>query len=268
MTGHSFDDAVALQHTAPGRMRAKTSPDWANMVGPFGGLTAALMLRAVEEQPDRIGEPLSLTVNFAAPITDGDLDITATAVRTNRTNQHWLVELSQDGVVTTTATTVFGIRRDSWSETEASPWQVPAPEEIAPTGLHPTIAWARNFEMRFVEGAVPGADAEPSPSSVSTLWVRDVHGRGLDFASLTAVSDVFYPRVYLRRGAVSPAGTISLTTYFHADSGDLAALGGDFVLARAHASRFSRGYFDQSAQLWSRAGELLVSTHQMVYFKT
>ncbi|WP_413783593.1 acyl-CoA thioesterase domain-containing protein, partial [Mycolicibacterium chubuense] len=63
MTGHSFDDAVALQHTAPGRMRAKTSPDWANMVGPFGGLTAALMLRAVEEQPDRIGEPLSLTVN-------------------------------------------------------------------------------------------------------------------------------------------------------------------------------------------------------------
>lgn len=268
MTGHSFDDAVALDHTAPGRMRAETTEDWANMVGPFGGLTAAIMLRAVEEQPDRIGEPLSLTVNFAAPIADGDIDIAATAVRTNRTNQHWMVELSQDGVVKTTATTVFGIRRDTWSQTEAPPWQVPAPEEIAPGGLHPTVVWARNFDMRFVEGAIPGPDAEPSPSSVTTLWVRDRHGRALDFASLTAVSDVFYPRVYLRRGAVSPAGTISLTTYFHGDGGDLAEIGGDFVLARAHANRFSRGYFDQSAQLWSRDGELLVTTHQMVYFKT
>lgn len=98
--------------------------------------------------------------------------------------------------------------------------------------------------------------------------MRDRHARHLDFAALTAVSDIFYPRVFLRRGAVSPAGTISLTTYFHADGSDLAAIGDDFVLARAHANRFSRGYFDQSAQLWSRAGELLVTTHQMVYFKT
>lgn len=268
MTGHSFDEAVALQHVAPGRLRGKTSPDWANMVGPFGGMTAAVMLHAVEEQPERIGEPVSLTVNFAAPIADGDFDIAVTAVRTNRTNQHWLVELSQNGVVTTTATTVFGLRRETWSETEAPPWQVPAPEGITPTGLHPTVVWARNFEMRFVDGAVPGAVADPSPSSVTTLWVRDRHARHLDFAALTAVSDIFYPRVFLRRGAVSPAGTISLTTYFHADGSDLAAIGDDFVLARAHANRFSRGYFDQSAQLWSRAGELLVTTHQMVYFKT
>ena len=121
MTGHSFDEAVALQHVAPGRLRGKTSPDWANMVGPFGGMTAAVMLHAVEEQPERIGEPVSLTVNFAAPIADGDFDIAVTAVRTNRTNQHWLVELSQNGVITTTATTVFGLRRETWSETEAPP---------------------------------------------------------------------------------------------------------------------------------------------------
>ena len=268
MGGHPFDDAIELHATQPGRMRGKTSPDWANMVGPFGGLTAAVLLRAIEEQPDRIGEPVSLTVNFAAPVADGDFDVATTAVRTNRTNQHWYAELSQGGDVKTTATAVFGTRRDTWSDTEAPPLDVPGPDEIAPGGLHPIVVWARNYEMRYVDGAIPGPETAPAPSSVTTMWVRDQHSRGLDFASLTALSDVFYPRVFLRRGAVSPAGTISLTTYFHADERELAAVAGDYVLARAHANRFSRGYFDQSAQLWSRSGELLVTTHQVVYFRT
>ena len=78
----------------------------------------------------------------------------------------------------------------------------------------------------------------------------------------------FDPRVYLRRGAPSPAGTISLTTYFHADEAELSYVGDDFVLCRAQANRFSNGFFDQSAEIWSRDGRLLVTTHQLVYFKT
>lgn len=268
MAEHPFDEAVLLERLAAGRLRGKTSADWANMVGPFGGLTAAALVRAVESQPDRIEEPVALTVNFVAPVVDGAFDIATTAIRTNRTTQHWLIELSQDGTVTTNATAVFGLRRDTWSHTERRALSVPEPEEITPTGLPDAIVWARNYDMRFVEGDVPAQDAQPHPSSTTTLWARDRLGRQLDFASLTALSDIFYPRVFLRRGGMSPAGTISLTTYFHADGAELAAVGGDFVLCRAHANRFSRGYFDQSGEIWSRAGELLVSTHQLVYFKT
>ena len=39
-------------------------------------------------------------------------------------------------------------------------------------------------------------------------------------------------------------------------------------LATAHANRFTRGYFDQSAQVWSRDGVLPATTHQIVYFKS
>jgi acyl-CoA thioesterase len=66
---------------------------------------------------------------------------------------------------------------------------------------------------------------------------------------------------------MSPAGTISLTTYFHADGSELADVAGDYVLGSATANRFSQGYFDQSAQLWSRHGRLLATSHQLVYFK-
>ena len=84
---HPFDNAIHLDTIDGNVRRGRTHPEWANQVGPFGGITAAVMLHAIETQPDRIGEPLALTVNFTAPIADGDFDISLRAARTNRANQ-------------------------------------------------------------------------------------------------------------------------------------------------------------------------------------
>ena len=264
---HPFDSGVALEAAGPGRMRGRTLPEWANMVGPFGGITAATLVHAIASQPDCHGQPIALTVNFLAPIADGFFDITLRAVRTNRTNQHWIVELTQDGESKTTATAVFGVRRETWSDTEAVAPTVPAPKDFADVGFPPPIVWTKNYEMIFAEGALPGPDSEANPSSTTTLWMRDHPPRRLDFPALTALCDLFYPRVYLRQGQVIPAGTISLTIYFHADQRQLDAQGDDYVLGTAHANRFTRGYFDQTAEVWGRDGVLLATTQQIVYFK-
>jgi acyl-CoA thioesterase len=264
---HVFDRAIQLDTIDGDVRRGRTHAEWANMVGPFGGITTAALLHAVATHPDRIGEPLALTINFAAPIADGDFDISLRAARTNRTNQHWILELSQDGDAKTTATALFGLRRDTWADTEAGPPSAPPPEQLAANGPSDFVPWVRRYDMRFTEGLFPGEDAEPSPSSTSTLWVRDSAGRRVDYPALAAMCDIFYPRTFLRLGAFIPSGTISLTTYFHADQQQLDALGDDYVLGTAHANRFSRGYFDQSAQLWTRHGTLLATTHQIVYFK-
>src|ERR1700743_1436886 len=84
---HPFDNAIHLDTIDGNVRRGRTHPEWANQIGPFGGITAAVMLRAIETQPDRIGEPLALTVNFTAPIADGDFDISLRAARPNRANQ-------------------------------------------------------------------------------------------------------------------------------------------------------------------------------------
>ncbi|GAA3446545.1 acyl-CoA thioesterase [Planomonospora venezuelensis] len=264
---HPFDAAVALTPAADGRTRSRTRPEYANMVGPFGGVTAATLVQAVQQHPDRLGDPLSITVNYAAPVADGDFDIAARVVRSNRTNQHWTLELTQDGAVTTTATAVFGIHRDTWADTEIAMPSAPPPDAVPVQGFPDFVAWARNYEMRFVRGAVPDQDAGEHPDSTTTLWVRDNPARPLDFPALTSLCDVFYPRVFLRRGQYMPAGTVSLTVYFHADAGELAAQGEDYVLGTARTHRFSRGYFDQTAHMWGRDGTLLASTHQLVYFK-
>lgn len=263
---HPFDRALDLEVVDADVVRGRTHPEWANMVGPFGGITAAVLLRAIESHPDRLGEPVALTVNFAAPIVDGEFEISRRAPRTNRTNQHWIAELSQDGAVKTTATAVFGIRRDTWSDTQAISPQAPLPEQIARSDYANLPTWVRLYDMRFAEGSFSGGNVEIGPSSTTTLWVRDAAERPVDFAALAAVSDVFFPRVFLRRGIV-PSGTISLTTYFHVDQPHLDALGADYILGTAHANRVDRGFFDQSAQLWSRDGALVATTYQIVYFK-
>jgi len=268
MASHPFDQALRLTRRPDDSWAGATHPAYANMVGPFGGITAALMLQAALDDPARLGDPLALTVNFAGPIADGALRIDARPVRTNRSTQHWSISLSQGDAVATTASAVFAVRRETWSATEAAMPPAPAFEALP---RHPDAgiaAWTRRYEMRFARGPMRiEADAPAASDSVSELWLRDDPPRPLDFASLAALCDVFFPRLMVRRPGRVPAGTVSLSTYFHTDAAGLATLGSQPVFGRAQASHFGLGYHDQSAQLWSATGRLLATSHQIVYFK-
>ena len=68
---HDFDSAIALASSGPDRFTGSTHPAYANMVGPYGGITCATLLQAVLLHPQRLGTPVALTVNYAGPIADG-----------------------------------------------------------------------------------------------------------------------------------------------------------------------------------------------------
>src|ERR1700749_2496519 len=153
---HAFDHAVALEVVDDDVVRGTTRPEGANMVGPFGGVTAATLLRAIQVHPDCLGEPVELTVNFAAPIADGDFEISRRAPRTNRTHQPWIVKCIQDGAGKTTAAAIFGIRRYTWSDTQAEPPAAPAPEQISRGSRDNLPVWTELYDMRFAEGSFSG----------------------------------------------------------------------------------------------------------------
>jgi acyl-CoA thioesterase len=265
---HPFDDALVLTADAPGRYRGRTSPAYANMVGPFGGVTAATLLQAVLSHPDRLGDPVALSANYAGPVADGEFEVTATAARTNRSTQHWTMQLTQDGAVATTATAVLAVRRDGWADTELARPDVPDPDSLPSMPDALPLAWLHRYDMRFVSGPIPDPEPPaPAEDSTTTLWVRDRPARPLDFASLAAMCDVFYPRSFRRLGTWMPAGTVTYTVYFHAVPADLEGVGEGSLLAQARGQRFGSGYFDQTAALWGTDGLLLATSHQLVYFK-
>jgi len=272
MTAHVFDQAIELTASGDGQFTGATSPAYANMIGPFGGITAATALNGVMQHPALLGEPLSLTVNFCAAVADGVFELSAQPVRTNRSTQHWVMSLTQadasgERQTVVTASAVTAARRDTWSVDDEPMPEVPAPQGVSPYTVPSPVEWIRRYEMRPIEGAIPTEWDGSGSGSLSRLWLRDAPSRPLDMCGLAAQADVFFPRVWLRRATRVPAGTVSMTVYFHAGMAQLAECGHGWTLGQARAQAFRNGFFDQTALLWSESGHLLCSTHQVVYFK-
>lgn len=268
---HSFDQAIALEPVGDHRWRGATHPAWQNMVGPFGGISAATALQAVLRSPDLLGTPLALTVNYASAIASGAFEIEAIPVRTNRSTQHWTISLTQadaqgQAQVALTATAVTAIRRSTWQGQDVNLPSLRPPSEVERRRV-PTHAWTERYEMRIAQGALPTTWDGTDHGSRTQMWVRDDPPRPVDFVALASLADVFFPRVYLARALAVPAGTVSITSYFHANDADLARVGDGYLLAEAWGQAYRHGFFDQAARLWSADGQLLVSSQQVVYFK-
>src|SRR3981081_3650154 len=162
---HLFDDATRVA-VGDSRWTGHTSDDYWAFVGPFGGVTAATMLRAIIEHPQRSGDPLSLTVNFCAPIEQGAFDLDVRLIKANRSTQHWSVELTRGGTdVATFATAVFAARRPSWSH---QPTSLPHATPFEQTRRYPRNAavWVGQYDLRFVDSE-PKLDGAPHAEPAS-----------------------------------------------------------------------------------------------------
>ncbi len=262
---HPFDRAIALNPEGPNLFFGRTSDDYWNAISPYGGVTAATVLQAVLRHPDRIGDPIAMTVNFAAAIQAGELMVRALPVRTGRSTQHWQIEImqAQDKQPLVTATAVFAIRRNTWRDTEAAMPQVNGPQEFQRFMMARSLPFLERYDLRYVDSG-PYAATE---TSVTQCWIGDVPPRKLDFPAIAAFCDSFIPRLFVRKGAASPISTVSMSINFHIDTPSLSVRPGTFAFGQARANGFNNGFYDQEGKLWSEDGQLLATTHQMVWFK-
>lgn len=266
---HPLDAATVFSREADGRLTGRTSPAYWNMVGPFGGITAAQLLKAAMDHPARIGEPVAQTVNFSAPIAEGAFTITVKEVRSGRSVQHFYAELVQCETIAANATMVFARRSETWRHHAASMPAAPPADAVPVLAKKPPLAWLNAYEFRYVTGLpIMKSEAHGTPQSASSLlWVADQPPRPLDHIALASLCDIFIVRVFQVRGLRTPAGTVSMTSYFHANAEELAEQGTRPILARADSIRFGDQFHDQQAELWSDAGKLLATTTQIVWFR-
>ncbi|NGX97268.1 MAG: thioesterase family protein [Candidatus Afipia apatlaquensis] len=267
-TAHPFDRATQVA-AVEGRWRGTASEDYFAFVGPFGGVTAATMLRVIMAQPECAGDPLTVTVNLCAPVARGTFDLAVRPMKATRSTRHWMVELSQDGEVAAFMTAVFAVRRPSWSHQPATMPSAPLFDSIEPLPDSGVTPWVKQYQFRFVEGtpSYGNAPRETLGSAYSRMWLSDAPSRRIDALSLLSMCDTFFARIFHVRGEIVPIGTVTMTTMFHADAADLAEERTTMVLGAADARRFHKGFSDQTGELWSPGGRLLATTSQTVYFK-
>lgn len=267
---HDFDRALEFEPAGAPAMRGRTVPEYSNFTGQFGGITAATLLKAVLEQSDAAGVPVSQTVNYCAAIRAGSFDLSVTAIRKGRTLQHWRAEMVQNEVVVASALVALGARTSSWSHAPVSAPAAPARNHVPPLDTSGWTGWARQYEFCMIEGSTAHLRGQPpltDPQSArSLLWLRHKVPRALDFPAIACMSDAFFVRLIQVRNIFPPMATVSLTTQFHCDATMLAAQGDRAILCDVNASVFFNNYHDQSAALWSDDGRLMASSHQTVWF--
>jgi acyl-CoA thioesterase len=266
---HALDAATRLTRLSDDRLRGKTCAAYWNFGGPFGGVTAGLLMRAVLEAPGRQGDPVAITVNFTARIAEGAFDVVPRLVRAGRSTQHWYVELAQGDVVAANASVVLAVRSETWAHRSARCPAVPPAQALAPLPTMNRNAFVQQFDFRFV-GGPPQFEAAfdgQSKTARSEVWLNNAVPRPWDFVGLATACDLFFGRIYFVQGTVFPIATVSLTAYFHVATVGLAALGDGPLLGVADAQIFEAGFFDQTAQLWSADGRLVATTTQIVNYR-
>lgn len=267
----AFDEALTLTPDDSNTVfTAHTAPAYQNMIGPWGGITAAALIKALSQRNDTIGQPLSLSLHYLNALAEGEYTISTEMISSTRTTQHFSVRVEQNGKPMLQALSLWGTLREAPREAKHTQPTLPAPETIEPDDLF--MPWSKNYEFRFAKGGIrqtlnPPADQQPDESTESIMWVRNQPPRPIDYELIASIADSFAPRAMLRYRQYVPVGTVSLTVYFHASTQMLTSIGDDYIIAEAQTVNFGEGWFDHHGKIWSRDGLVLATTTQLAYFK-
>jgi acyl-CoA thioesterase len=264
---HPFDASLELEAAGSpgagqGLFHARTSERYRNAIGPFGGWTAALMLKSVLAMPEVRGAPLSLDAIFMGPIADGALEVRVSLLRQNRSVGFWRSEIWQRGRMCAHAQIALSAPRDGPRLHDARFPSVPRPETV-PVYVNPRtpVAWIGQYVFKPVSGMLFSC----AETMNAQLWLRDAEPRALDAVSLTAICDTPFPPPWIRLAEQVPVSTVSFSVYFRGSEADLAQAGTGFVLIESRAASMESGYVDQFTTIWSAAGRLLAQTQQMLW---
>lgn len=259
-----FDASLNLTPEDSRRWAGKVDKRYWNAIGPWGGWTVALLLKAVLAEADHAGTPVALTANLMGGLSEDPILLATRPARQGRSMEFWTSELIQGGTAAAMAMITLGQRRETQSSQEIAFPLAPAPETLPKPTPRPGMTFGAMFESRPVTTQQP---LQPNASTETLVWIRDAQAKPLDYPLLAALADVFVPRLFFRTTERRPVSTVSMSVYFHATPGELEEVGDDFILAHCTARRFEAGFFDQAGALWSRSGKLLATTEQLCWFK-
>jgi hypothetical protein len=241
--------------------RSPTERGYGTFIGAFGGWTCAA--------GDALA-PLAATINFIGPVRDGFIAVEPVITASTKSTTHvsllaWQ-ETAADVRASAPAATmslVFAKRREG-DRIDV----VPMPEAAPPDSLqrarfsNDKVSWPAQYDQRMVLGT----PFQANPGMRTLTWTRNADLAALTFARLAAMADASLPRIFFHYPAVSPISTVTMTVQFHCDVAELAAVGNDFVLIEASAQAARHGHFDQHVRIFSKAGQLLATSTQLVWF--
>lgn len=253
---------LASARAASGAAALDVPADWLQGRTVFGGLQAAVALRAMRTLvPDA---PLrTLQGTFVAPAPPGTLHARAQVLRTGKSATHVEARLVDGDATLALLVGVFGAPRAS--ALALAPRQPPAPAG-APVafpyvaGLTP--AFTQHFDVRWLRG-LPPYTGDTQTDHVLEVGLRD-EGPASE-GHVLAMADFIPPLALSHLKAPAPGSTLTWMLELLAERFDALPLQRWRIDATLAAAR--HGYTSQSVMVWGPGGEpLAMSRQSMVVF--
>jgi acyl-CoA thioesterase len=247
-----------------GGWTASAPDDWMQGRSVFGGLQAALALRAMRgvvpaELPLRV-----LQTTFVAPVA-GAVQIEARVLRAGKGTTHAEARLVDGGQTTTLVVGVFGRGRPSKAELAPRLSHTPGAQEGFTFPFVPglSVAFAQHYQMRLLSGALPFSGATAPPE-----WVIEVSSddRGpTSECHVVGIADAIPPLAFAMLTQPAPGSSVTWTLEMLVDRFDDLPLAGWRVQAAVRAGH--NGYTSQSTTIFAPGGPAIALSHQsMVVF--
>jgi len=249
----------SLTQDSNGGYSAIITESWMQGRTTYGGLSAALCLKAIELEFQDLAPLRSAQINFIGP-TGGKISIKTKVLRQGRSVSYISAEIFGDKGLATHAVFCFGSHRkshlnESFTKTPEVA-DVNESKAFFNNGLRP--AFVDNYDVLLAQGGQP---ISGSTEYEHYIWARHKDTQANDLVALIGVADMPPPAVLPMFKEFAPIS--SMTWMMNFLSEDIQTKDGWWLL-RTAAEHARDGYSSQDMQIWNTDGELVVSGHQNV----
>jgi len=242
---------------------AAISEDWLQGRSAFGGIQAALAVRAMRELVPADVPLRSLQVAFIAPVSAGTVRMTAGILRRGKSVMQIEARLMDGDTTACLAIGVFGAARASmlriWpAQPDVEAMAKPHVLRYAP-GLLPQFT--QHFDARWLQGDIPFTGSTKTTQIVEVGLKDDGVA---EESQVIAFADFIPPVALSMLDQPAPGSSLSWMLELFADHRDL-PLSGWRIDAQLQAAQ--DGYTSQQVMLWGPGGEpVALSRQSMVVF--
>ncbi len=259
----SFGEVITWTPEEPGTWAGTVSPEWMQGRTSFGGVAAAVGLRALRAVVDDDRPPRAVHTSFFGPLGPEPARVQARVIRSGRSATHARAEIHQGQGMPAQVIGVFAAdRRSSITVDPPAPPARPDPETLVDmpyvAGVAP--AFVQHFSLRWTEGAMPfSGGTEPRLGG----YCRHRTDPGPSpYEAILGLADAWpSPLVTLMRSP-APASSVTWTATFVDVPATIEPDAWWWYGSEAIAAR--HGYAGMRASLYAPDGRLALMIEQLV----
>ncbi len=240
-------------------VHAKITENWMQGRTTYGGLSAALCLKAALLKNPSLPPLRSALVNFIGPV-GGTITLRPKVLRAGKSVSNIQVNMHGEHGLATHSVFSFGASRPSrLNENFNKPPSLPRPEQLNDFfSAEMAPSFTKNFETKLAKGAHP---ISGSNEHEHFIWVRHKDKNANDLTALVGIADMLPPAVLPMFEEFAPIS--SMTWMINFLSEDTTTEDG-WWLMRTAADHAKDGYSSQDMQIWNSQGNLVTTGHQSI----